>query len=72
MTRWQRRCMTAVSISVAVGIMFGVLPRNWIELRLGIEPDGGSGLLELLFASIPIAAAAPVAIFMWRASRRAN
>ena len=36
MPRWQRLCSVAVPISLAVGIAFDFLPRNWIELRLGV------------------------------------
>lgn len=69
MTRWQRLCTIAVRISVAVGIVFGFLPRNWIELLLGIYPDGGSGLVELLLVSIPVAIAVGIAILVYRPNR---
>jgi hypothetical protein len=51
---------------VSVGIVFVFLPRNWIELRLGIDPDGGSGLVELLLILIPVALAVSTAIFVFK------
>jgi len=66
MTRWQRLCSIVVPISVSIGIVFGFLPRNWIELRLGIDPDGGSGLIELLLILIPVALAVSTAIFVFK------
>jgi hypothetical protein len=62
MTRQQRVYVFAVFVSIAAGTMFSLLPRNWIELRLGSDPDGGSGLLESLLISIPIVIAAGIAI----------
>ena len=64
MTRWQRLCSIVVPISVSIGIVFSFLPRNWIELRLDIDPDGGSGLIELLLILIPVALAVCTAIFV--------
>jgi hypothetical protein len=69
MTIWQRLCSIVVPISVIIGIVFGFLPRNWIELRLGIDPDGGSGLLELLLILIPVALAVCTAIFVFKPQR---
>jgi hypothetical protein len=69
MTRWQRHCSIAVPISVTVGIVFGFLPRNLIELRLDVDPDGGSGLLELLLILIPVALAVCTAMFVFKPQR---
>lgn len=66
MSRWQRLCSIVVPISVAIGLVFGFLPRNWIELRLGFDPDGGSGLLELLLILIPGAIAVCSAVFVFK------
>jgi hypothetical protein len=66
MSRWQRLCSIVVPISVAVGLVFGFLPRNWIELRLGFHPDGGSGLFELVLILIPVAIAVCTAIFVFK------
>lgn len=54
MTRWKRKSTIALLLCAATGIMFGFLPRTWIELRLGVDPDGGSGLFEFLIAALPI------------------
>jgi hypothetical protein len=34
----------------ALGIAFSAAPVNWLELRFGLDPDGGSGLFEVLLA----------------------
>jgi hypothetical protein len=52
----------ALPVCVATGIIFGLLPRTWIELRFGVDPDGGSGLYELLLVALPIAAGVGLAI----------
>jgi hypothetical protein len=65
-TRLQRICAIAISISLAIGVVFGLLPRNWIELRLGFDPDGGSGWVESLLIFIPIAIAAGIVILVFR------
>jgi hypothetical protein len=52
-----RKRVGAISVLLflaAIGIVFGSMPRNWIELRFGIDPDGGNGLFELLLAAVPI------------------
>jgi hypothetical protein len=43
-------------LSIVVGLLFAVQPRDWIEDLFGFEPDAGSGLLELGFVLLPIAA----------------
>jgi hypothetical protein len=55
MTQWKRSSTIVLPLCAAAGILFGLLPRTWIEFRLGIDPDGGSGLFELLLAALPIA-----------------
>ena len=49
-------------VCAATGIMFWFLPRTWIELRFGVDPDGGSGLFEFLIAALPIAVGLGLAI----------
>lgn len=55
MTRAQHLETISAFVFVALGIVFGVLPRNWVELWLGFEPDGGEGLIELLLVAILMA-----------------
>jgi hypothetical protein len=63
MTRW-------LGLILAVGIMFALLPIDWIETRLGFNADGGSGFFELLAAAIPLAIAIGLAARMWAGSGR--
>ena len=62
MTRWKRISTIALPVCAATGIMFGVLPGTWIELRFGVDPDGGSGLFEFLLAALSIAIGLGLAI----------
>jgi hypothetical protein len=62
MTRWKRMFTIALPVCAATGIMFGFLPRTWIELRFGVDPDGGSGVFEFLVAAVPIVAGLCLAI----------
>jgi hypothetical protein len=66
MTKWQRICTITAPILVAAGLVFGFLPRNWIELRLGSDPDGGSGLVEFLLASSLVVIALAIGILAFR------
>jgi len=65
MMRWQSNYTIAAVISLAVGLTYALLPRDWIELRLGVDPDGGNGLLEALvvFGAFAIALAFAVRAF---------
>lgn len=53
MQRLQRLSVIAVLISGTCGILFAILPDHWIETTFGVEPDGGSGLLELFLIFVP-------------------
>jgi hypothetical protein len=55
MTRWLLVRFIGAFISLALGVMFACWPQNWIEGQLGSEPDGGTGLFELLLAAVPSA-----------------
>lgn len=35
---------------MASGVFLIGLPQDWVETWIGVEPDGGSGLLELVLA----------------------
>lgn len=51
----------------AVGITAGILPDDWIEQRFGFSPDGGNGLVEFLWAAVPLVLAAILALSALRA-----
>jgi len=40
---------------IVVGVVFAVLPKDWIEETFSVDPDAGSGVLELAFVLVPIA-----------------
>ena len=57
-------------LSTAVGITAAFLPDDWIEQRLGFSPDGGNGFAEFLWAAVPLALAAVLALSLLRAHPR--
>lgn len=62
--------LAAVLATAAMAL--ALLPHVWIEDRFGIEPDGGSGLLELLPVVVLVAAAAVLAVRVVRSRRTAR
>jgi hypothetical protein len=70
MTRWQSNYSLAAVISLAVALTYALLPRDWIELRLGFDPDGGTGLLEALVVFVTFAIALAFAVRAFKATRR--
>jgi hypothetical protein len=57
---------------LAAGMMFALLPLDWIEVRFGSNPDGGSGLVEFLVAAIPLAIGIALAMRVWVVHGRAR
>jgi len=53
---------TASAIAFAVGVLFLILPQDWIEERFGIDPDAGSGSIERWLVGIPLAIGAALAV----------
>ena len=50
-------------VTIATGpLVWSLLPEHWIEQRFGWNPDGGSGLLEVLITAIPMAVGAALVI----------
>jgi hypothetical protein len=50
-------------ITIVVGVLLNTLPGNWIELYFRADPDGGSGILELLFALTLVALGAGIVLY---------
>jgi len=48
------RGIVATSLSLIVAIL-GCFPANWIEMRFGLNPDGGNGAMEFLLVLLPLA-----------------
>ncbi len=63
MKRWlsARTQAAASAIAMAVGVLFAILPQDWIEERFGIDPDAGSGSIERLLVGVPLAIGAALA-----------
>jgi len=72
MRKWfsMRTQAVAAAISMAVGVLFAVLPQDWIEERFGINPDVGNGSIERLFVAIPLAIAVALAVSAVASYRR--
>lgn len=66
MTLSRRTITLAASISFILGIVFVLLPRNWVELWLRADPDGGDGLYELLLICILFAGAVGITLVTLR------
>jgi hypothetical protein len=57
MSRWLRLPFVSITASLLVTLVFSVLPRTWIESSFAVDPDGGSGVIELMLVSVPLAIA---------------
>jgi hypothetical protein len=53
MTRPNRIKAIVGGLLIVVGVLLAVLPKDWIEETFGVEPDAGSGVLELAFVLVP-------------------
>lgn len=62
--------LLVAATAIAAAILAAFLPKQWIEQAMGIAPDAGSGLLELLFVVVPIAAGVLLAAHALLAERR--
>jgi hypothetical protein len=64
------------SLLLILGILLAALPKDWIEETVRIEPDAGSGTLELMIALgaivVGLALIVPVAFRQVRARRGAD
>jgi hypothetical protein len=54
MGRFQRGLVGLGLFALALGVLLAVMPMDWVESMLGVEPDGGNGELELLLALAPL------------------
>ena len=63
MSRCLRFSSVALPVSVLLALVFSVLPRTWIEFTFVVDPDGGSGVLELMLVPVPVAIAFAAYVF---------
>ena len=50
-----RLAIVVIGVVSATGLMLVIaLGPQWIEAILGIDPDGGSGLLEMALVAVPV------------------
>ncbi len=47
------RIRTGVAMFI-LGIIAAFVPQTWVERWLGLDPDGGSGLLEFCLVAVPL------------------
>lgn len=63
------------SLLLILGVLLAALPKDWVEETIGIEPDAGSGTLELVIACgaivVGLALIVPIA-FRWVRARRGS
>lgn len=64
MKRWLsvRTQAAASAIAIAAGVLFAILPQDWIEERFGIDPDAGNGSIERWLVGVPLAIGLSLAI----------
>jgi hypothetical protein len=55
-TRLNRIKTLLGGLLVLTGVLLAVLPKDWLEETFGLEPDAGSGVLELAIVLVPITA----------------
>jgi hypothetical protein len=62
--RWLRVRIEGIValIAAGVGIMFASLPQEWIEWRLGFDPDVGDGVAERLLVAVLLAIGVALAV----------
>jgi hypothetical protein len=62
MNRSLRLCIVAALLFGGGTFAAAPLNRDWIELRFGLAPDGGSGVFELMLAALSLLVAATLAL----------
>jgi hypothetical protein len=55
MTSLMRTRAVIAAFFIIIGIGFLCLPDTWIEMRFGVDPDGGNGWIEAVLATAPLA-----------------
>jgi hypothetical protein len=47
--------MLVIGLALVVGgVLAGLLPKDWVEQFFNVDPDAGSGALELLVTLVPL------------------
>jgi hypothetical protein len=55
MARAKRSLAATGGLLIIISVLLAVLPQDWIEETFGVEPDAGSGALELALVLVPAA-----------------
>jgi hypothetical protein len=58
------------SVLVLFGVLIALQPFDWIEARYHVDPDAGSGALELVVSTVLVGAGALVLGAVWRSRYR--
>ena len=67
----RKRTVVVETVLAVIALVMGIVTlvtREWIELLFGFDPDGGSGLVEVLLVAVFFVAAV---VAGWDARRRA-
>jgi hypothetical protein len=69
----EHRSAKAVAVfSIVCGFVLGLMPQDWIEVWLGLDPDSNTGFTEIAFMFIPITFGVGLLIFDTFLSTRIN
>lgn len=66
----EKLSLVAAGVCAVGAVLLAALPKDWIEGRFGVEPDGGSGFVELVPIVVLVAATVALTVRVVRARWR--